>query len=448
MKKRVSCLFLGILVLIMIITACDNSGANSNTTLGSSAINSSTILGSSEKKQDIASSNPKLTSAQAMLLINNEPQDGVEKKSVDNVFGNVSIVTITSRNKDTQNLEYDESIFDLTTGNISPIRVPANLTRWQTASGSSVTMHNRYLYKWASYSDDSSAGGMQDNKLTCLDVEKQEIQVIETLSLNTPFIFLSKLNEDEFISSYCTIENKSEKTTTVSVISKYNIKTGMKTEIIHESYRNEESWKNSEGILLENITAIDNKIYAFGRTRENSQYRYYLYVYDTNGKLEEKRSVQGLADILDNAQMYTIYVIGNYLMFVTWESSSYYIYKMGTNSIEQKMKGEYSKTIFTVSDDSCNSSDFPYIYYYNTLYTEDSKPNYYVYGIEQSTGKAKCIELALHKEKKNIYDMKIDGRGNAIFTVTRNLDDSDNSAQFYVSRQTLFDLFTKAPYVN
>ncbi|MDR1464118.1 MAG: hypothetical protein LBJ11_02295 [Oscillospiraceae bacterium] len=335
----------------------------------------------------------------------------------------------------------------------TPVKLPDDLTQWNVGSGNYVIMHGRYYYEWLQYGETDDA--KQNIRLHRIDAEAKVLEWVDRLSLvTTPFVSCTKLNEDEFLSCYVDLPNyQTEEAIALSVVTKYNIVTGRKTEIIRESYRNIEGWANSTGVLLENVCAMDGKIYAFGRTNENHQYRYYLYLYDADGKLQKKINAQALELTLNNSNMVGMTVVGNYLMFsVAGNIQGSFIYRINADSVTPAVLRKDGAISFAQMNSPTDSSKFPYVIYFDDCDPLGYYPEPNLYGIERKTGKRKRIVVMLHPEKPKLSGVAMDADGNAIFTVIPTPDENhqtwDQASQYYVTDDILLELWKQAPYID
>ena len=68
---------------------------------------------------------------------------------------------------------------------------------WQVGSGSYITLKNRYLYEWRSYTSQFEEEDGHDMKLTRIDCNTGKVEIVDEFKLNSPLIYLCKI--DEFI---------------------------------------------------------------------------------------------------------------------------------------------------------------------------------------------------------------------------------------------------------
>lgn len=147
---------------------------------------------------------------------------------------------------------------------------------WQVGSGSYITLKNRYLYEWRSYTSQFEEDNGHDMKLTRSECSTGKVEVVDEFQLNSPLIYLCKMDEERFL-SYYVVKAPSEKNeyATLTVATIYNLD-GTKKEIIREKYENDVDWTDSESTLIERFAVKDGEIYGFGRRRISGAYKFFL----------------------------------------------------------------------------------------------------------------------------------------------------------------------------
>lgn len=112
-------------------------------------------------------------------------------------------------------------------------------------------------------------------KLTRIDCSTGKVEVVDEFQLNSPLIYLCKMDEERFL-SYYVVKAPSEKNeyATLTVATIYNLD-GTKKEIIREKYENDVDWTDSEGTLIERFAVKDGEIYGFGRRRISGAYKFF-----------------------------------------------------------------------------------------------------------------------------------------------------------------------------
>lgn len=146
---------------------------------------------------------------------------------------------------------------------------------WQVGSGSYITLKNRYLYEWRSYTSQFEEEYGHDMKLTRSECSTGKVEVVDEFQLNPPLIYLCKMDEERFL-SYYVVKAPSEKNeyATLTVATIYNLD-GTKKEIIREKYENDVDWTDSESTLIERFAVKDGEIYGFGRRRISGAYKFF-----------------------------------------------------------------------------------------------------------------------------------------------------------------------------
>ncbi|MCQ2485338.1 MAG: hypothetical protein MJ168_08400 [Clostridia bacterium] len=228
---------------------------------------------------------------------------------------------------------------------------PDNLSSWVVGSGSYIIMQGRYLYEWRSYTSQFDTSTGYDLKLTRTDGKTGQVEVIDEMWQNYPFVYLCKVDDTRFLSYIVTKapSNRVEYATqTVAVL--YNID-GTKKEIISEKYENDASWKNSKGILIERFAIKDGEIFGIGRRMIDGKYHFFKYHYDINGAIKDSKDLPGFEKIIGNEQANDLFLVGNYIVFRTYESQSTYVCKITPNKeVELIAKGLDGRIQYAITD--------------------------------------------------------------------------------------------------
>ena len=224
------------------------------------------------------------------------------------------------------------------TGKLVELNYPDKLDNWEVGSGSSVVLNDRYLYEWKGYTTVSSEEGY-DVKLTRIDAESGNVEIVDEIKHSTPLIYLCKINEREFL-SYSITQAPSDKTE-YAVISSAGIydDAGEKREIIREKYENDVSWSDSTGILIERFAVKDGNLYGVGRRLISGKYQFFLYHYDKDGTLLGEEVLTGFENIIGSEQILELRIMGDYFVFRTYETLTTYICKNTENGVKLVMKG-------------------------------------------------------------------------------------------------------------
>lgn len=224
------------------------------------------------------------------------------------------------------------------TGKLVELNYPDKLDNWEVASGSTVVLNDRYLYEWKGYTTVSSEEGY-DVKLTRIDAESGNVEIVDEIKHSTPLIYLCKINEREFL-SYSITQAPSDKTEYAVISSAWIYDdAGEKREIIREKYENDVSWSDSTGILIERFAVKDGNLYGVGRRLISGKYQFFLYHYDKDGTLLGEEVLTGFENIIGSEQILELRIMGDYFVFRTYETLTTYICKNTENGVKLVMKG-------------------------------------------------------------------------------------------------------------
>ncbi len=250
------------------------------------------------------------------------------------------------------------------TGKELSLKFPENFPEWCVGSGAFVTLNNRYFYNWLSYTSQFSPESLHDMKLTRVDGNTGVVTVVDEVEATSPFIYLVKIDENSFL-SYSVTQAPSDVTgyATLTTASIY-YSDGTKKEIISEKYENEADWADSIGTLIENFAVKDGEIYGFGRRRISGEYKFFLYHYNSEGDLLETTELPGMESIMGSRQASELYLVGDHILFRTYEDLTRHICKITDSGVVQAAEDiDYavsgSKIFFIESnvDDSGNIKD-------------------------------------------------------------------------------------------
>ena len=158
-----------------------------------------------------------------------------------------------------------KSIFD---GTYKTVEYPEKVKNWIVASGSSVVMQDRYRYEWLCA---EGTNGLYSVYLTKLDCKTGTMEIEDKVMQTSPFIYLCKLNDREFI-SYSNYQAESDTTpyAVISALAVYNVD-GSKKEILNVKYENSESWENSRGMLIDRFFCDGGEIYGLVHGKSNNK---------------------------------------------------------------------------------------------------------------------------------------------------------------------------------
>lgn len=241
-------------------------------------------------------------------------------------------------------------LIDSKSGKAKNLNYPKGLANWSVGSGSTVILQDRYIYEWKSYSSEFSEKTDYDVKLTRIDAENGSVEIVDELKYSTPLIYMCKINDTEFL-SYSKTQAPSDRTEYAVISSAwiYNIN-GEKRKIVNEKYENDVSWTDSEGILIERFAVKDGNLFGLGRRRISGKYQFFLYHFDKNGKLLKEETLIGFENIIGDEQMLELHLIGDYIVFRTYESLTTYICKKSNIGTELVMKGADQQVQYAVGN--------------------------------------------------------------------------------------------------
>lgn len=314
--------------------------------------------------------------------------------------------------KDGDGMVYEECFADMSTGKITELSYPSDLPDWYVASGDTAVMQNRYVYEWKSYTSMFSEDALHDVRLTRIDGKTGEVEVVDKAEQSSPFVYLCKINDSEFL-SYSILQVPSDKTdyATRTTAAIYNIN-GEKTEIICETYENGADWTDSEGILIERFAVNNGEIYGIGRRRINGKYRFFLYHYSKSGDLIETKPLDNLENIIGDEQFAEVFLVGDYIVFKTYETLSTYICKITPSGVEKVVEGVDGAVQFAV----CENRIF-YIESTVDLYTgEVRKTDCPLYELDAESGKTRKIKFSAPFDKPYFVNIKALLNGEIILT--------------------------------
>lgn len=327
MKKRVFVLIIAILMLSS--CSADKSQLNESQTTAPAAT-------------DIS---PEFHTAEATLKRLEYGNFIIMQSLGENYFGNLSEF------RDGEGVVYDETLVNIKSAEITPLSYPQSFPEWYFGSGYTAVMQGRYVYEWKSYTSMFEENGFHDVRLTKIDGETGKVEVVDKAEQLTPFTYLCKINDTEFL-SYTVMPTVSDKTeyATETAASIYNIN-GKKREIIREKYENDAEWTNSEGILIERFAVNNGEIYGVGRRRIDGEYKFFMYHYSKNGELIDTKPLENLENIIGEEQFAEIYLNGDYFAFRTYETLSTYVCRINPTGVETIAEGESGSVQYAASGD-------------------------------------------------------------------------------------------------
>lgn len=320
---------------------------------------------------------------------------------------------------------------------------PKNFPYWQVGSGSYVILKDRYLYEWRSYTSQFEEEDGHDMKLTRIDGITGKVEVIDEFKLNSPLIYLCKIDEEHFL-SYYVVKAPSEKIeyATLTVATIYNLD-GTKKEIVREKYENDVDW-DSEGTLIERFAVKDGEIYGFGRRRISGAYKFFFYHYDQNGKLLETEAVPGFENIIGEEQPLEFLLVGDYIIFRTYESLTGYICKRTEDGMDLIMKGADGNVSYAISTANSESQNNTYIFFIESNVNDDDtlkEKECPLYAIEVDSGKIKAANFPIPLENPYFVGLQALSNGDLLATYCESKYDPLKQIQFLLPRDKVHTLF-------
>ena len=352
MKRLVCCV---LLVFVLILSACSGNemGYNSNQTTDDSSTS-----GTESNTTGLQIPQQEEYNSHNVVL----PKIAVSSKNIAGIFQSVKMSNITIidaigdkyygyKSTYSENGVNDTFVLsDPHSGEDVELNYSDHLDNWEVGSGSTIVLNDRYLYEWKGYTTVSSEDGY-DVKLTRIDAENGNVEIVDEIKYSTPLIYLCKINESEFL-SYSITQAPSDKTE-YAVISTAWIydDAGGKREIIREKYENDASWSDSTGILIERFTVKDGNLYGVGRRLISGKYQFFLYHYDKNGTLLGEEALTGFENIIGSEQMLDLRIMGDYFAFRTYETLTTYICKNTEDGVNLVMKGADGQVKYSMTND-------------------------------------------------------------------------------------------------
>lgn len=345
---------------------------------------------------------------------------------------------------DRQEIDGTEILIESTSDEEIPLVYPKNFPYWQVGSGSYVILKDRYLYEWRSYTSQFEEDDGHDMKLTRIDCNTGNVEIVDEFKLNSPLIYLCKIDEEHFL-SYYVVKAPSKKIdyATLTVATIYSLD-GTKKEIIREKYENDVDWTDSEGTLIERFAVKDGEIYGFGRRRISGAYKFFFYHYDKNGKLLGTEAVPGFENIIGEEQPLEFWLVGDYIVFRTYESLTAYICKRTEDGIELIMKGADGNVSYAISTADSESQNSTYIFFIESNVNDDDtlkEKECPLYAIEVDSGKIKAVSFPIPLENPYFVGLQALSNGDLLATYCEGKYDVLKQKQFLLPKEKLHQLF-------
>lgn len=273
------------------------------------------------------------------------------------------------------------------------------------SSGANVIV-NDCLYFWYNTTDDS---GNDINKLVMADGKNKSLKAIAEKKYSNQLLRLDKLNENEFVTNYSIMDEKSNST----VIEAYNVQEEKLRTLFTLKYSNLEDQPNSSGIVLETICAMDNKIYGIGREKYNYQYECYFYVFDTEGNLLKKINAPALAEALEDTIPLRLQVSGNYFGVTDYQLKAS-LYKLDDDKITCIINPNEGYKFALGAENFYTSESVPYFYYYSDYSSITKKDNRILYVFDTASGKTAKAEIKFDDNYLCLNYISTDEEGNLL----------------------------------
>ena len=328
--------------------------------------------------------------------------------------------------------------------------ISLHLPEWNVGSGSTVVLHGRYQYEWLSNTNTDESTGDLSQKINLIRIDGfiGKTKIVETRDLPLPFIYLSKLDEEHFISSYL-IPGSDEKgnQTQITTVRLYNA-SGVGKDIFQEKYQYLPGWSDSKGVHIENVCAMDGKIYGFGREYTNTKPHFFLYTYNLDGKLVKKELLPGMETILGNEQAVEFHVVGDYILLKTFESLTNYIIKRNENKLEILMKGENSENVFVFSNSIIHTKDVKFIFFVDQLAVTPHPKFTPLKAVELSSGKTRSVSIQPNKDYPFLTEIMMAANGDLVLKYLHDEPggntDTGLHVQYSLPADTINNMLSKA----
>ncbi len=191
----------------------------------------------------------------------------------------------------------------------------------------------------------------------------------------------------------------------------------------------------------------DGEIYGFGRRRISGSYKFFLYHYDHNGKLLETEAVPGFENIIGEEQPLDFLLVGDYIVFRTYESLTSYICKRTSNGTELIMKGADGNVSYAISTINSESQNSTYIFFIESNVKDDDtlkEKECPLYAIEVESGKIIAANFPIPLKKPYFVGMRSLSNGDLLVTYCEKEYDPLKQIQFLLPCDKLHALFHQA----
>ena len=284
------------------------------------------------------------------------------------------------------------------------------------SSGANVIV-NDCLYFWYNATDNI---GNEVNKLVMADSKNRSLKAIAEKKYSNQLLRLDKLNENEFVTNYCIMDEKSNST----VIEAYNVQEEKLRTLFTLKYTNLEDQPDSSGIVLETICAMDNKIYGIGREKHNYQYECYFYVFDTEGNLLKKINAPALAEALEDTIPLRLQVSGNYFGVTDYQLKAS-LYRLDDDKITCIINPNEGYKFALGAENFYTSESVPYFYYYSDYSSLTKKDNRTLYVFDTASGNTAKAEIKFDDNYHYLNYISTDEEGNLLICFDKDFSKFD-----------------------
>lgn len=158
----------------------------------------------------------------------------------------------------------------------------------------------------------------------------------------------------------------------------------------------------------------------------------------------QTEALPNMENIIGSEQPNYFYLVGDYILFITYESSTCYICKRTPLGVELLSKGYSGSVPFAFSKEQTKSEKIPYIYFMeSTVNDDDTLKNKEIplYAIEVATGKLKAMNFPVPLEKPYFYDIQVLSGGDMLVTYCDKTYDPQKLIQYLLPGEEVEALF-------
>ena len=309
--------------------------------------------------------------------------------------------------------------YDISTGEKTDVGKMAYVS---SSAGDYVMMGDQRVYNAL------TGGNPMGQIFFSLGLEGGKEKIIEKDESNTfPLCFLSPLNDDEIIiNNYCVLQ--AENDICEYRVRKYNVRTGVFTELIKTEYNR----TKGRGKAVSIVSCYNNKIHVYALDfKGKGEYKSYIEIYNTNGELLEACDAELIEKETSKNEdsVWEIGVYGNCYVAGTLNGNSYIFVKEGNEF--RKVAEAPGYTFMTTSMKGSNK-----IPEYVLL---TSWPNKEIRLFDVKEQKLYAFELSLDNECKYYNAWVIDDKGNFVFELSSSDHYDENAVlkYYYLSAEEI-----------